>query len=513
MPLAIVHSRANLGMRAPEVTIEVHLSKGLPGLCIVGLPEKAVKESKDRVRSAIINNGFDFPVSRMVINLAPADLPKEGGRFDLPIALGILAASDQIPQDALAQYEMVGELGLTGNLNVVKGVLPMALATGNAKRALILPMENTQEASLAVGLVIYAASHLRDVCAHLTGYCLISPYHDKNDITTALQHYPDMADVRGQHHARRALEIAATGGHSILFSGSPGAGKTMLSSRLPGILPEMTTKESQETAIVYSVSTSGFDRKYWKKRPFRAPHHTASSAALVGGGSPPKPGEISLAHNGVLFLDELPEFNRHVLEALREPIESGVISISRASYQEQFPSRFQLVAAMNPCPCGYAGDSSGRCHCTAEMISRYQNRLSGPLLDRIDMHVVVLPLSTHALLDNKAEQAESSDVVRKRVLAARAKQMERSRCINAQLSPEKVAKYCCIDKKDHAFLENAMEKLRLSARAYHRILTLSRTIADLDNDEWIEQVHLQEALSYRRQQSPERLIVRRSSST
>lgn len=497
MSLAIVQSRASIGMSAPLISIEVHLSPGLPGLCIVGLPEKAVKESKDRVRSAILNNGFQFPVCRAVINLAPADFPKEGGRYDLPIALGILAASDQIPKSSLEGYEFVGELALTGVLKPVKGVLPMALMTKENQRALILPVENAKEAGLTAELGIYPAQDLRAVCAHLQGQVLIEKFKLDVCLDAPSQKYPDLMDVRGQEQAKRAIEIAAAGGHSVLFTGPPGTGKTMISSRLPGILPQMTEKESQTTAMVYSVSAQGFDAEQWRLRPFRAPHHTASSPALVGGGSPPKPGEISLAHNGVLFLDELPEFDRHVLEALREPLESGHVVISRAGKQAQFPSRFQLIAAMNPCPCGYAGDISGRCQCSQEQVLRYQNRLSGPLLDRIDMHVLVSQLPPSLLLRQTAEKAESSDVVRARVVLARERQLHRAGCINAALVGEMVVTHCVVAKEDFTFLENAVEKLGLSARSYHRVLKLSRTIADLDESDCILKKHLQEALGYR----------------
>ncbi len=497
MPLAVVYSRAQEGVHAPLVTVEVHLSNGLPSLSIVGLPEAAVRESKDRVRGALLNAGFEFPARRITINLAPADLPKEGGRFDLPIALGILAASGQLPAAALRRYEFLGELALGGELRPVRGILPAAIQACRAQRSLLVPEGNAQEAALVTEGEVYGAEHLLTVCAHLTGTASLVAIVGSSDPDTGVD-IPDLADVRGQHQARRALEVAAAGGHSLLMLGPPGTGKTMLASRLPGILPPLSDDEALETAAIASISEGGFQRSLWRRRPFRAPHHTASGVALVGGGSNPRPGEISLAHNGVMFLDELPEFDRRVLEVLREPLESGRVTISRAARQAEFPARFQLVAAMNPCPCGYLGDPSGRCRCTAEQVQRYRNRLSGPLLDRIDLHVEVPRLPHRVVAGDESPQPESSTVVRERVAAARTRQQQRAGKPNCQLNNREVEQMCRPDATGRLLLEQAVERLGLSARAYHRILRVARTIADLAGSESIEMAHLSEAIGYRR---------------
>jgi magnesium chelatase family protein len=498
MGLCVLHTRAREGIGAPQVTVEVHLAGGLPVLSMVGLPEPAVKESKDRVRGALLNGRFQFPAGRVTINLAPADLPKEGGRFDLPIALGILGASGQLATRGLDGVELLGELALSGELRPVTGVLPAALAVRDAGRELILPEENAAEAALVSGLRVRPARHLLEVCEHLNGARPL-PTPNPEGWSPREPDYPDLADVRGQEQAKRALEIAAAGGHSLLLIGPPGTGKSMLANRLPGLLPPLSEAEALETAAIRSVSERDpFDPATWRLRPFRSPHHTASGVALVGGGSNPRPGEISLAHLGVLFLDELPEFDRRVLEVLREPLESGRIHISRAARQAQFPARFQLVAAMNPCPCGYLGDGSGRCHCSAEQVARYRGRISGPLLDRIDMHVEVPRIDAARLGAPGPEDGDTSAQVRRRVHAARARQLARAGKLNSALTPKEIDRDCLLDAAGLRLLQQALTRLALSARAYHRILKVARTIADLAECDAIALPHLSEAVNYRR---------------
>ncbi len=499
MSLAILKSRALAGMTAPEVTVEVHIANGLPAFTIVGLPETEVKEAKDRVRAAIQNAHFEMPAKRITVNLAPADLPKESGRFDLPIALGILAASRQIQSHQIDRFEFAGELSLSGELRPIKGALAMAWAIHQSQqepRAFILPKANADEAAFIKGLTILPAQSLLDICAHLNSPAnapILQPYQPAG--TSHTPYYPDFNEVKGQLKAKRALEIAAAGRHSVLMSGPPGAGKTMLASRFPGILPPMTEAEAIESAAVQSLN-GGFSPERWKVRPFRAPHHTASGVALIGGGSVPRPGEISLAHHGVLFLDELPEFDRHVLEVLREPLESGQIAISRAARQTTFPAQFQLIAAMNPCPCGWQGHPSGKCRCTPDAIARYQRKLSGPLLDRIDIQIQIGSLSQEEL----AQQAdgESSRTIAQRVEEAYQIQLARQGKPNNLLAAGEIDRYCQPDKTGETLLKTAMTRFQWSARAYHRILRIARTIADLAASPQIMPQHIAEAIQYRR---------------
>lgn len=499
MSLAVLYSRALSGMEAPLVTVETHIANGLPSFTIVGLPDTEVRESKDRVRSALQNSHFKIPAQRITVNLAPADLPKESGRFDIPIALGILAATGQVPKEELEQYEWAGELALTGELRPIRGALAMTYHAAQSGRRFVLPEQNALEAALVKKATIYAAKSLLQICAHLTKQERLPVFQSNlpQDVGDENKGYPDFEDVKGQGHAKRALEIVASGKHSILMVGPPGTGKSMLAARFPGILPPMTEDEALESAAIQSLSQGSFNISEWKRRPFRAPHHTASGIALVGGGSYPRPGEISLALHGILFLDELPEFDRKVLEVLREPLESGKITISRAARQAEFPAHFQLVSAMNPCPCGYLGHPSGKCHCTPDQIARYRGRISGPLLDRIDIQIEVPAIPQQELIHQNTK-GEKSAAIRKRVEKAYQRQLDRQGKSNNQLSVKEIEQFCTIDSISENLLKQAISRLNLSARAYHRILKVARTIADLAKSEKITNQHIAEGIQYRR---------------